>query len=201
MPGFETLTDRLIAYMHYSGQGLLMYPAVWYHGPFYPSQSQGQVQLRPHPYDYIAYWLTRFENEGIEFIPTINVHDFPSLANHQFHDDMLKTGEIAATAISVGADGTPNIKGWHSTRPNYNILHPDVRLGVLGMVDEMLELYGDSPAFKGICFHLTKHCLLWFGEKEAAYNDYCIETFERETGVHIPVDAKDPKRVQNAMRG
>ena len=195
MPGFETLTDRLIAYMHYSGQDLLMYPAVWYHGPFYPSKSQGRVQTRPHPYDYIKYWLTRFENEGIEFIPTINVHDFPSLAKHQFHDDMLKTGEVAATGISVGADGTPNIKGWHSTRPNYNILHPDVRSGVLGMVDEMLERYGDSRAFKGICFHLTKHCLLWFGEKDAGYNDCCIEAFERETGIHIPVDAKDPKRV------
>ena len=195
MPGFETLTDRLIAYMHYSGQDLLMYPAVWYQGPFYPSESQGQVQMRQHPYNYIEYWLTRFENEGIGFIPTINVHSFPSLAEYQFHDDMLKTGEVAAGPISVGADGTPNIKGWHSTRPNYNILHPAVQTGVLNMVDEMLELYGDSPAFKGICFHLTKHCLLWFGEKDSGYNDYCIEAFERETGVRIPVDANDPKRV------
>lgn len=195
MPGFETLTDRLITYMHYSGQDLLMYPAVWYGGPFYPSKSQGQVQLRPHPYNYIEYWLTRFEAEGIEFIPTVNVHSLPSLAEYQFRNDMLTTGDVAAGPWSVGADGTPNFKGWHSTRPDYNILHPDVRSNVLKMVDEMLELYGDSPAFKGICFHLTKHCLLWFGEKDAGYNDYCVEAFQRETGIHVPVDAKDPKRV------
>lgn len=194
MPSFETLTDRLIAYMHYSGQDLLMYPAVWYHGPFYPSRSQGQALLRPHPYNFIEYWLTRFEAEGIGFIPTINVHNLPSLAKYQLRDDMLATGEVAAGPLSIGADGSPNLKGWHSTRPDYNILHPDVREAVLTMIDELLDLYGESPAFKGVCFHLTKHCLLWFGEKDAGYNDYCVEAFERDTGIRVPIDAKDPQR-------
>ncbi len=200
MPGFETLADRLITYMHYSGQDLFMYPGVWYHGPFYPSASQGTVMQRTHPHNFIEYLLLRFETEDIGFLPTINLHSLPSLASFKWRDEMLATGEAAGGPLAIGWDGSPNISGWHGTRPNYNILHPEVRRAVLTMVDEMLELYGDSPAFRGICFHLTKHCMLWFGNLDGGYNDYCVEAFERETDIHIPVAADDPGRAAKRYR-
>ena len=200
MPGFETLIDRLISYMHYSGQDLFMYPGVWYHGPFYPSPSQGTVMQRRHPRNFIEYLLLRFETEGIGFLPTINLHSLPSLAHYKWRNEMIVTGEAAAGPLSVGWDGSPNLNGWHGTRPNYNIMHPEVQNAVLTMVDEMLDLYGDAPAFEGICFHLTKHCMLWFGEMEAGYNDYCVEAFQQDAGVRIPVANDDPGRATKRYR-
>jgi len=40
----------------------------------------------------------------------------------------------------------------------------------------------DHPSFKGICMHMTRHCLLWFGDEESGYNDYCIEEFVGSLG-------------------
>ena len=64
--------------------------------------------------------------------------------------------------------------------PNFNPLHPAVRSYVDSQVDDILERYATSPAFKGIVLHLTKHTIPWFGSIEAGYNDYCIEAFERD---------------------
>ena len=200
MPGFETLADRLITYMHYSGQDTFMYPGVWYHGPFYPSKSQKVSMSRPHPHNFIEYLLLRFEAEGIGYIPTINLHSLPSLAHHKWHSSMAFTSEAAEGALSVGWNGTPNLRGWHGTRPNYNIYHPEVKAAILTMVDEMLDLYGDSPAFKGICFHLTKHCMLWFGNLDGGYNDICVEDFQKDSGIKIPVANDDPMRVAKRYR-
>jgi hypothetical protein len=186
--------------MHYSGQDLFMYPGVWYHGPFYPSRSQGTALQRPHPHNFIEYLLLRFEAEGIGLLPTINVHSLPSLAHHKWRDEMIITGEAAAGPLSVGWDGSPNLIGWHGTRPNYNVMHPEVRTAVLTMIDEMLDLYGDSPAFKGICFHLTKHCMLWFGNLDGGYNDYCVEAFQEDCNLRIPVAADDPGRATKRYR-
>ncbi|MFO7936994.1 MAG: hypothetical protein R6V06_05225 [Kiritimatiellia bacterium] len=200
MPGFETLIDRLITYMHYSGQDTFMYPGVWYHGPLYPSKSQGVVMPRPHPHNFIEYLLLRFEAENISFIPTINLHSLPSLAHHKWKPGMTFSGAAAEGALAAGWDGSPNLRGWHGTRPDYNIYHPEVRAAILTMIDEMLELYGDSKAFKGICFHLTKHCMLWFGNLDGGYNDICVETFEQENGIKIPVSNDDPMRVPKRYR-
>ena len=194
MPDFGLTIGRLMDYMDYFGQNLFMYPAVWYHGPFYPSESQGVVMQRPHPRNYIEYMLLRFGQRGMSFVPTLNVHGLPSVADWIWDESMLTTGEAAAGPLTMLWHGAPNISGWHGTPPNYNPLHPDVRAAILNMVDEMLALYGESPAFKGLCFHLTKHCMLWFGTIEAGYNDYCVEAFERDTGIRVPVDPRDPGR-------
>ena len=200
MPDFENTIKRLVDYMDYFGQNLFMYPGVWYHGPFYPSASQGTALQRAHPPNFIEYMLLRFEERGIDFIPTLNVHSLPSLSEVIWTESMLASGEGAKTPLSMLWNGAPNITGWHGTAPNYNPLHPDVRQAVLTMVQEMLDLYADSPAFKGVCFHLTKHCMLWFGDIDAGYNDYCIEAFQSATGTRIPVAADAPSRVVDRYR-
>ena len=200
MPGFKLTIDRLTDYMDYFGQNLFMYPAVWYHGPFYPSESQGVAMSRSHPTNFIEYMLLRFGQRGIHFIPTLNVHYLPSLAEEKWDDAMLDTGEAASGPIMMLWDGAPNLTGWHGTPPNYNPLHPQVQRAVLVLVDEMLDLYADYPAFKGICFHLTKHCMLSFGSIDAGYNDYCVEAFERATGIRVPVGAESPGRVNQRYR-
>jgi len=94
----------------------------------------------------------------------------------------------------------PNLTGWHGTAPNYNPLHPQTQQAVMTMVDEMLDLYGDYPAFKGICFHLTKHCMLWFGEMDAGYNDCSVDAFMADTGIRVPGSPDDPGRVNKRYR-
>lgn len=200
MPEFKLTMDRLMDYMDYFGQNLFMYPAVWYNGPFYPSESQGTAMSRAHPFNFIEYMLLRFGERDMCFIPTLNQHNMPSLAGVKWDNTMLTTGDAAKTPITMLWDGAPNMTGWHGTPPNYNPLHPDVRAALLNMVDEMLDLYADFPAFKGICFHLTKHCMLWFGHIDAGYNDYCVEAFEADTGMLAGVAKDDPGRVNKRYR-
>jgi len=200
MPEFGKTISRLMDYMDWFGQDLFMYPAVWYQGPLYPSPGQGAAMSRPHPTNFIEYLLLQFGDRGISFIPTWNLHNLPSVADFVWSDDMLMTGEGAASPLMIYWDGAPNLTGWHGTPPNYNPLHPAVRRGILDMVDEMLDLYADYPAFRGICFHLTKHVMLWFGDLDAGYNDYCIEAFEKATGIRAPAAADDPGRVNKRYR-
>ncbi|MBN2451112.1 MAG: hypothetical protein JXR77_12030 [Lentisphaeria bacterium] len=200
MPDFEMTVSRLLDIMEFSGQNLLMYPCVWYHGPFYPSRSQGQALQRTHPENFIEYLLLRFEQRGAEFIPTFNVHGLPSLSDIVWHPDQLLTGAAAAGPLMMQWDGLPNLSGWHGTPPNVNPLHPEVQNALLAMVDELIELYGGSPACKGLSFHLTRHCILWFGDLDAGYNDCCVEAFERETGIRVPVDPSSPGRVNARYR-
>jgi len=107
MPGFGHTIDRLMDYMDYFGQNLFMYPAVWYHGPFYPSASQGLALQRPHPTNFIEYMLLRFGQRGMELIPTLNVHSLPTLVDTKWQDDMLLTGEGAKTPIMMMWDARP----------------------------------------------------------------------------------------------
>jgi hypothetical protein len=189
MPEFGKTIDRLMDYMEWSGQDLFMYPGVWYHGPLYPSRS---------PPNFIGYILTRFERRVLSFLPTLNVHDLSSLDQYKCTEELLASGKLGASPLMVYKDGMPNLGGWHGTPPNFNPLHPDVRKAIVTMAEEMADLYGDSPAFKGICFHLPRHVMLWFGHADAGYNDYCLDAFQQETGVKIPVAADDPSRARKS---
>ncbi|MEW6359477.1 MAG: LamG domain-containing protein [Planctomycetota bacterium] len=202
MPGFTNVADRLLDYMDYFGQNVLMYPGVWYRGPFFPSETESRMDNqhgRPHPFNYIEYLCMRMGQRGTYFIPTLNVHSLPSLAEQAVFDD----GEIRAgreTVLMMMWDNRPKTVGWHGTPPNFNPLSPEAQRQFISLIDEMLDLYGDLPAFKGICFHLTQHNILWFGSLDAGYNDCNIERFQKKTGTQIPVDAKDPLRFNKRYR-
>lgn len=200
MPHFEKTISRLMDYMEYSGQDLFMYPGVWYHGPLYPSRSQGVAMSRTHPDSFMDYVLRRFSDRGLSFIPTLNVHDLSTLTRHKCTEELLASNTMPASPLMIFADGMPNMGGWHGTPPNYNPLHPEVRQAFLTMIDEMLELYGDYPSFKGICFHLPRHVMLWFGHADAGYNDYCIDAFTKDTGIAIPVEGVDVSRVRKRYK-
>ena len=70
MPQYEQTLDRLVAYMKYSGQNLLSYPAVWYHGRIGPA-----YQPRSHDDDYIGCILAKFAPQGLGFMPAINLQN------------------------------------------------------------------------------------------------------------------------------
>ena len=87
--------------------------------------------------------------------------------------------------------------GEGGTQPCFNPLHPRNQEWYLGMVGEFADRYQDSPAFRGVCLRLMTwvnpslnnlHSLNW------GYEDFTIALFEKETGIKIPVDRKDPQR-------
>ncbi|NOZ24433.1 MAG: LamG domain-containing protein [Planctomycetes bacterium] len=202
MPGFEKVTDRLLDYMGYFGQNILMYPGIWYRGPFFPTEAESRMDNqhgRPHPFNYIEYLCLRMGQRGMYFIPTFNVHSLPSLAEQAvFDEEEIRAGK--ETVLMMMWDNRPKTVGWHGTPPNFNPISPEAQRQFLKLIDEMLDLYGDLPAFKGICFHLTQHNILWFGSLDAGYNDCNIERFQKDTGTQIPVDARDPLRFNKRYR-
>ncbi len=77
----EEWMDHLVAFMRHTGQSLLVYPVVWYHGPQYPSTCEPSdafdmvvardrkqyTRWTSHPVDWYARLLERFGQEGLEF--------------------------------------------------------------------------------------------------------------------------------------
>ncbi len=193
MPGYEEMLDRLEAYMKWSGQNMLIYPAVWYQGAMYPSSTPPYMP-RLHPRDYIRCILEKFEPEGLTFMPTINLHNIPLRGKYEISQATVDSGALHSSPVMILNTGKPNPGGWHGTPPNFNPLHPETQAAINLYVDEMLALYADSPAFKGIVFHLTKHATLWFGCLEAGYNDYNVDQFEKDTGEKVAVARDAPDR-------
>ncbi|OGV63703.1 MAG: hypothetical protein A3K19_17065 [Lentisphaerae bacterium RIFOXYB12_FULL_65_16] len=199
-PEFADVVDRLLAYMDACGMNTLYYPAVWYHGPLYPSPSQGSGQSagRPHPPDFLRYLLRRFESRGIRLVVTFNVHDLPSLARVETDEARVQAG--TPTPISVLWNGGLKLAGWHGTPGDFNPLDPAVHEPVRELVRELATRYADSPAFGGVCLHLPRHSMLWFGHLEGGYNDINLKRFQDDTGIRLEIDPRDPLRANRAYR-
>ena len=186
--GLCELADRIIAGMKYVGQNTLAYPGAWYHGLIGPAYNP-----RNHAPRFLSGFYEKFDRAGLQIYPTLNVNNMPvppglvtraSMSNGALHD----------SPIAIHDTGRPNWGGWHDTPPNFNVLHPDVRRYIERMVDELVAQGGKHPSFRGVCFHLTRHCLLWCGDEQSGYNDACVQAFAKAKGLKIPVDASDPMR-------
>ncbi len=189
MPDYEKILDRLIAYMKWSGQNILTYPAVWYHGRIGTS-----YQPRLHPDDYLGCILAKFKENGLGFMPTVNLQNISIPKDVVINKQSFSDGSLHNSPVMIFSSGEPNPGGWHGTPPNFNPLHPAVQGYVDAQIDEMIERYAGNPAFKGIVMHLTKHTIPWFGSIEAGYNDYNIDAFEKDTGVKVQADRGNPLR-------
>ncbi|MBR6324394.1 MAG: hypothetical protein IKR62_05360, partial [Victivallales bacterium] len=174
--GFQIMLDRMVAYMKYSGQNLLTYPMVWYHG-----RIGDEYNPRNHVKGFMEAFLQKFDSEELSFIPSFNWHNL-------YFDDLKVTqeavdnGSFHNSPIAIWNTGKPNPGGWHGTPPNYNILHPAVQERIMDEVDYFLMEGVRQPSFKVINLHLTLHCLAWFGDLTCGYNDYAIDAFTAATG-------------------
>lgn len=184
----ETMLDRIVAYMRYSGQNLFAYPLVWYHGMI-----GERYNPRNHAPQFFEAFLQKFDRAGLEFMGTINQNNV-SFEVPPISAVDIREGKLNDSVFTIHATGTPHPGGWHGTPPIFNVLHPEVQKMTLQQFDEILRIGVKHPSFKGIILHLPRHALHSFGDIRAGYNDYCIEAFEKETGMVIPVDKTDPKR-------
>lgn len=188
MPELETMIDRLIAYMKYSGQNLFAYPLVWYHGMI-----GNEYNPRGHADRFWEAFLIKFDTAGLEFMATMNRNSM-KVPRGFITPERIENGSLHESAVSILATGKPNPGGWHNTPPNFNILHPDVKKILFDDVKQILDIGEKHPSFKGIILHLPRHSMLWFGDIQAGYNDYVINAFEKDTGIRLPVDRSNPMR-------
>ncbi|MHB9035599.1 MAG: family 10 glycosylhydrolase [Armatimonadota bacterium] len=89
----EQWSGRFVDYALHSGQKLLKYPIVWYHGPVYPSQVEPAsntevvvaedrlqyIRWDTHPSDWVASLLRKCEEAGLEFVANLTLIRLGSL--------------------------------------------------------------------------------------------------------------------------
>jgi len=197
---FDRVASHLCDYMDYSGQNVLFHPAVWYNGPIYNSlveprgRGQGANGGGGCPRDaWLDILLKRFEERGLKFNATLNVHTLPSLlASANTDIERIKAG--APTFNTVTKDNQVLSETWHHKPPAFNAAHPRVQRQVLALVEELARRYGQSPAFAGVTFHLTNCQLHQLGGLDTSYDDWTLAEFEKGTATKLPVSASDPER-------
>ncbi len=186
--GQLAVADRVIAGMKYTGQNLLAYPGAWYHGLIGEDYNP-----RSHAPDFLSAYYEKFDRAGLGLMPTLNVNNMP-VPRGLVTRATMSNGTLHPSPIAIHDTGRPNWGKWHDTPPNFNFLHPDVQAYIAKMIDTLVAQGRGHPSFKGICLHLTKHCLLWWGDERSGYNDYAVEAFAREKGLRIPIDGTRPLR-------
>jgi len=238
--------ERLIAYARYTGQKTLVYPIVWYSGPWYPSAREPvsyfewattardrrqYLRWTTQPEDWVAELLKRFEESGMEFRASLTLLRLGSLMKQMNIDlDSIKAGRDTINNMLFNDLVQSSTEDWtmeYDVRnfaqlvafrergkdlskfpwaygevrrqlPQgavFNPLHPVVQKAILGLVQEIVDRYGRSPAFKGITFNVMwPSTFICFGSLKAGYDDYTVGRFEKETGIRMPVDGKAPDR-------
>ena len=184
----EDLIDRTAALMKFTGQNLLAYPGAWYHGLI-----DERYNPRGHAPDFLSAWYAKFDREGLLLVPTVNPNTMP-VPDDLVTRTTMADGSLHGTPIAIHSTGKPNWGGWHDTPPNFNFHHPKVRKHISRMIDALVAQGKDHPSFKGVCLHMTRHCMLWFGDEESGYNDYTVAAFAKTKGLKIPVKKSDPLR-------
>ncbi len=184
----DDLIDRTAALMKFTGQNMLAYPGAWYHGII-----GERYNPRGHAPDFLCAWYAKFDREGLMLMPTLNVNTMP-VPEGLVTRESMSDGSLHPSVVAIHSTGKPNWGGWHNTPPNFNFHHPKVRKYIAGMIDELAGQGKAHPSFKGVCLHLTRHCMLWFGDEASAYNDYTVAAFAKAKGLKIPVKKSDPMR-------
>ncbi len=194
-PGFEQSTDRLLNYMQWFGQDLLSYPIVWYHGPLYGSEAEPIVAnrgVRMHPENFPKYLLKRLEARGMKFRADLNIGRLESLDQMALIDEQrVFKGE--ETIANMRYDNHLQLTTpWNTQETRYNNLDPRVQEAVKKIVQEIMDRYGDSPAFSGIMLFAKHTGLFRLGTLHGGYNDINLTRFQKDTGITIPTyDHKD----------
>ena len=188
------MADRLVAVMKFTGQNLLAYPGAWYEGPI-----DERYNPRDHAPDFLSAFYERFDAAGLGVMPLINQHRMADADPAWITAAGLLTGAIHQTPVSEGASGFPQSHGTMGPAL-YNIAHPLMRKYYSDMIDRFIRQGAGHPSFRGVGIHLKYPSLTWFGTLDGGYNDYCVDAFEKATGVRVPVDRASSRRSRDYAR-
>lgn len=134
-------------------------------------------------------WNDQVQSSTNDWTPIYNARNFTKIAENLKDKPPLEP----SSALKEPLYGERGVPGTH-TGPMFNPLHPTVQEALIGFVREIGTRYAGFPAFKGISFNMFASAMPWFGSIHAGYDDLSVSLFEKETGIHVPVDAKAPSR-------
>ncbi len=167
--------NNMVDYLKYTGHNLITYPIYMYVGPQYPSQVEchcSDFRINTHPYDWVDMILQAFEAESLRFVPSFSMMAMRSL-------EELSQFECISIANRLNRIHDVGFLDIHEG-PLYNPLHPQVQQRILALVDEILNRYGSSPAFKGLSVNLWGNSFFWFGSLNSGYDDYSYALYKSE---------------------
>lgn len=105
--GLDDWLEHTVSYMKHTGQNLLTYPVVWYHGAIFPSEREPSergevvvgkdrkqyVRYTLHPSDWVAAAIERLGKDGIDFQASMTLLRLESLMEKMNIDlDSIKAG-------------------------------------------------------------------------------------------------------------
>ena len=181
------MADRAAATMKRQGLNLLAYPQTWYNGWI-----GNGYNPRNHAPSFAQAFYERFDREGLGFVPLVNQETRP-VPPGSFTYDMIADGTVHDTSLMVWDSGRPGA-GIVRCPSLFNICHPETQAYYERMIERMVADGVSHPSFKGVGFHLKHSAMGWLGLLSGGYNDYVVESFEKKTGIRVPVDRTDPLR-------
>lgn len=183
--------DRYAAIMRYCGQNILTYPGSWYRGIV---DAANDARPNTHVNHFLEGYYAKFEREGLYVMPNIEfIHTFrPPSVDPTF--EMISNGVFHSSQYPIHSDGTYAYKFGHGWPSVANFFHPETQREIEEMFRELVAEGVHYKSFKGISLQLYRDGACWWGDIKSGYNDYCIDAFERDTGIKVPVDRSDPLR-------
>ena len=188
---FSEQIDRYASIMRYCGQNTLSYPGGWYKGLITVANDP---RAGTHVDHYLEGYYAKFAKEGLYVMPSIEFIFVTNPPDIEATPEMITNGTLHATHYPIQSTGLPAQKFNHSLPPVSNFFHPETQREIEEMFRALVKEGAAYPSFKGISLQLYRDSALWWGDATSGYNDYCIEAFERDTGVKVVADRADPLR-------
>lgn len=198
--------EGLIRHMKFSGLNTLYAPAWMYYRPFFPRENPVMRTrcraVHPHLLDTMAEMFGANDMHlilGVEWFADELLQDLDS---GRMHCTDLEVQRGKETLRAVSHEGKQVRFRYINT--GYNYQHPLHEKRFLQMVEDVAQRYAKYKAFKGISFmggDYVAPCVYRYARAgddplKYSYDDVSIGRFEADTGVKIPVAAKDPHRFQ-----
>ncbi len=181
--------ENLIKYMRFTGENMII-AGIYMYYPWCGNMWAGKKEANA-----IELLARMLDANGMKVLLGIEYATNRVVDMHQYTNSEVANG--AKTMLTVSKDGKQT-RNWNGTA---NLLAPGVKEDLLNVVKELVNLYKDTPGIAGIAFQEGAPYLpsISYDVKsnnplDWGYGDYTISLFEKETGIKIPVDPKDPDR-------
>lgn len=202
---FQTI-ERLVQYLRFSGQNLYVMGCFQYNNynfsyacPTYVGDSRIEPDFR----EFVAAIFSVNDLSVMSTIELVEIYAYPNKGWGAYlptpTDEEMRQG--AETAWCVSKDGEQRIGPGGPMEGIPNIFHPKVQDAILKIVDDLCGKLDAYPAFKGIysvdwpgVWGFVLGHKMWGNPVIYGYEDLTIELFEKDTGIRIPVDKKNPLR-------
>ena len=193
--------QRTIEYLLYSGHNEWNIMCSEYNGdiasdPFIlPRSCSGSIC------GYVPGWAgvaaAMLERDKIDFFASVHAEFnddsgiVAGLFGSAYGADMSEVDRMGENSVNRMKNDNSFVKGGFGT--SVDPLHPAVQEAHLRMVRVYCEMFKPYRHFKGIRF-ITGAGSLYYSDITQGYGDYNLKTFEKDTGIKVPVSYTDKKR-------